>query len=157
MKALWWLTGPKNNIYQVRVTFRQKHNTSIEINSPTWYFKACFCLYLRNFIRHVVFFYPTSRRQYGRLSTNSSAPGWFSHIALRCFSAKGEKCFWTTYKERMLPMRDSHRLFLRSLMSKQFLSEAETIRTYKESCQVYGGRLISWSLNEVCQKLKIEL
>ena len=36
-------------------------------------------------------------------------------------------------------MRDSQRLFLRSLMSKQFLSEKETKTLYQKACGVYGG------------------
>ncbi|KAL9980855.1 hypothetical protein ACROYT_G009494 [Oculina patagonica] len=35
-------------------------------------------------------------------------------------------------------MRDSQRLFLRSLMSKQFLSENETKTLYQKACGVYG-------------------
>ncbi|XP_020613730.1 non-structural maintenance of chromosomes element 1 homolog [Orbicella faveolata] len=35
-------------------------------------------------------------------------------------------------------MRDSHRLFLRSLMSKQFLSEKETKALYQKACRVFG-------------------
>jgi len=37
-------------------------------------------------------------------------------------------------------MRDSHRLFLRSLMSKQFLSEKETKALYQKACRVFGGK-----------------
>ncbi|KAJ7373855.1 Non-structural maintenance of chromosomes element 1 [Desmophyllum pertusum] len=35
-------------------------------------------------------------------------------------------------------MRDSQRLFLRSLMSKQFLSEKETKAVYQKACGVFG-------------------
>lgn len=38
-------------------------------------------------------------------------------------------------------MRDSQRLFLRSLMSKQFLSEKETKAVYQKACGVFGGKL----------------
>jgi len=37
-------------------------------------------------------------------------------------------------------MRDSQRLFLRSLMSKQFLSEKETKNVYQKACSAFGGR-----------------
>ena len=37
-------------------------------------------------------------------------------------------------------MRDSQRLFLRSLMSKQFLSEKETKTLYQKACGVFGGK-----------------
>ena len=37
-------------------------------------------------------------------------------------------------------MRDSQRLFLRSLMFKQFLSEKETKTLYQKACGVFGGK-----------------
>ena len=39
-----------------------------------------------------------------------------------------------------ITMRDSHRLFLKSLMSKQFLSEKETKTLYQKSYSAFGGK-----------------
>ena len=102
-------------------------------------------------------------------TASCSPPSWHARFLIRTLRGTGTKLIWPISRMRGFPwclgaptgrfpaiyeqerggiiwklaflakMRESQRLFLRSLMSKQFLSEKETRNMYRKACNAFGG------------------
>lgn len=102
-------------------------------------------------------------------TASCSPPSWHARFLIRTLRETGTKLIWPISRMRGFPwclgtptghfpaiyeqerggiiwklaflakMRESQRLFLRSLMSKQFLSEKETRNMYRKACNAFGG------------------
>lgn len=64
-------------------------------------------------------------------------------------------CCQLHVKNFKMSIKNSHRLFLRTLMSRQFLSEKEVKRVYQQSCEAYDGN--GWTGYDSLSFLKYQI